>query len=134
MVLILDCNIWITLTLNSELAFIVSLHDKGYILPTCGELKNEIKSVLTRPKISKFISDANIEKAVTLHDLITRTYKVGKLVIVTADPKDDYLFALALKAKADYLVTGDKLLLSVVKYKRTQIITLAQLRLLIESH
>jgi len=128
MVLVLDCNIWITLTLNSQIDLIADLSDNGNILPSCIELRNEIATVLKRPKFSKFISESDIEKVIRLHDLVTKVYKTGKLVKVTADPKDDYLFALAIKAKADYLVTGDRLLLNVAKYKRTQIVTLSQLK------
>lgn len=133
MVLILDCNIWITLTLNSQLDLIADLSDEGYILATCVELRNEIANVLIRPKFAKFIATTEIEKVIQLHDLVTKVYKTGKLIEITSDPKDDYLFALASKAKAHYMVTGDKLLLNMSKYKRTQIITLAQLRQLKQS-
>ncbi|WP_457130174.1 putative toxin-antitoxin system toxin component, PIN family [Mucilaginibacter sp. HD30] len=128
MVLVLDCNIWVTLTLNKQLELIADLSDEGFILPTCIELRSEIANVLNRPKFSKFISQPDIKKVIELHDLVTKVYKTGKLIKITSDPKDDYLFALALKAKAHYLVTGDRLLLNVAKYKRTQIITLSQLR------
>ncbi len=128
MIIILDCNIWISLTLNSDIELIADLSDDGHILPTCIELRNEIENVLKRPKFSKFVSASGIEKVIQLHDLVTKTYKTGKLLSVTADSKDDYLFALALKAKADYLVTGDKLLLNIVRYKQTQVISLAQFK------
>ena len=65
---------------------------------------------------------------IALHDLSTTFLKPGKLLSVTKDPFDDYLFALALKSKADYLVTGDKLLLDVVTYKNTRLISLSDFR------
>ena len=132
MVVILDCNIWISLTLNRQIDFIADLSDEGIVLASCAELLNEITTVLNRPKFIKFISASDIEKVVKLHDLVTTSYNPGKVTKVTADHKDDYLFALAVKAKADYLVTGDKLLLDIIKYKRTQIITLARIRQVIK--
>ena len=95
MVFVLDCNIWVTLTLNKEIELIADLSDEGYILPTCTELRSEIANVLNRPKFSKFISYQDVQKVIQLHDLVTKVYKTGKLIEITADPKDDYLFALA---------------------------------------
>jgi uncharacterized protein len=42
---------------------------------------------------------------------------------VTRDPKDDYLLAYALVGQADYLVTGDKDLLTLKEVEQTKIIT-----------
>lgn len=42
---------------------------------------------------------------------------------VTRDPKDDYLLAYAMVGRADYLVTGDKDLLSLSKVEDMNIIT-----------
>ncbi len=128
MIIILDCNIWVSLTLNGELELIADLSDEGYVLPSCAELRAEIEGVLNRPKFSKYISETVIQKVIQLHDLVTRHYKTGKILPITADPKDDYLFALAARCKADYLVTGDKLLIQLRKYKRTQIINLARFK------
>jgi predicted nucleic acid-binding protein len=43
--------------------------------------------------------------------------------IVDRDPNDDMIVATALKAKADYLVTRDKDLLSLGSYHGIQIVT-----------
>ena len=131
MIVVIDCNIWITLTLNSQIDFIADLSDNGILIASCTALRNEIKTVLDRPKFSKFITQSNIEKVIELHDLVTTMYDPGKIIPVTTDPKDDYLFALSAKSKADYLVTGDKLLLDVGKYKKTEIITFANFKELV---
>jgi hypothetical protein len=41
---------------------------------------------------------------------------------VAPDPKDSYLLAMAQASQAEFLVTGDKELLSLRKYKSTRII------------
>ena len=128
MVVVLDCNIWITLTINSQIDFIADLSDNGFIIVSCTTLRNEIVSVLNRPKLNKFISQTDIQKVMDLHDLVTTIYNPGKILAITKDPKDDYLFALAAKSKADYLITGDKLLIEIERYKKTKVITLAQFK------
>jgi hypothetical protein len=133
MTVILDCNIWITLTINGQFDFIANLFDKDIIIASCDDLKREIENVLNRPKIKRYISDGQILKMVELHDLATTFFKLGKILPVTKDPLDDYLFALALKSKTDYLVTGDKLLLNAGMYKKTSVITLSDFRKLVDS-
>lgn len=131
MIIVLDCNIWVTLTLNKHIDFIADLSDSGIIIASCSLLRDEINAVLHRPKFSKYIDTVTIEKVIELHDLITTDYLLRKIIQVTADSKDDYLFALSKKSNADYLVTGDKLLLAVEKYKKTQVISFTDFKAII---
>ena len=55
-------------------------------------------------------------------DLVTVKSKVN----VCRDTKDDFLLALSKDGKADYLVTGDKDLLSLNRYRKTDIVTFSQ--------
>jgi len=128
MIVVIDCNIWITLSINSQINFIADISDSGIIIASCKTLRDEIISVLSRPKLAKFISSDIIIKVVELHDTVTTSYSFVKIEHVVADPKDNYLFTLSDKSKADYLITGDKLLLEVEKYKSTKVITLANFR------
>ena len=98
MTVILDCNIWISLTINSQIDFIADLSDNGIIIASCDTLKHEITSVLNRPKLAKFILPTDIDKITELHDLVATQYSPGKIKPVTKDPKDDYLFARPLNA------------------------------------
>jgi len=124
MIVVLDCNIWVSLTINSQIDFIADLSDNGIVIATCTTLKNEITDVLRRPKLRKFISEPDVQKVIALHDFVTTGYLLHKIPDIITDPKDNYLFALALKSKADFLVTGDKLILEVIEYKKTKIIKL----------
>ena len=40
------------------------------------------------------------------------------------DPKDNFLLSLSLDGNADYLLTGDKDLLDLVKFEKTKITTI----------
>lgn len=128
MTVVLDCNIWVSLTINSQIDFIADLSDNGIIIASCATLRKEITDVLSRPKLSKFITESDINKVVELHDLVTTSYPTGKILHVVDDLNDNYLFALSAKSKADFLVTGDKLLLQIKKYKRAETITLADFK------
>jgi len=43
--------------------------------------------------------------------------------IIKNDPDDNIILACALKARADYIVSGDKHLIQLASYKRIQIVT-----------
>ena len=133
MTIILDCNIWITLTINGQFDFIADLFEKDIIIASCDHLKYEFEHVLNRPKIKRYIADGQILKAIELHDLASTFFKIGTILPVTIDPFDDYLFALSLKSKSDFLVTGDKLLLNVGVYYNTRVIALSDFRKLIDG-
>jgi putative PIN family toxin of toxin-antitoxin system len=132
MIVVLDCNIWISLIINGQVDFIANLSDNGILIASCPALRDEILNVLKRPKIARFIPNVDVDKVMEFHDLVTTNYKTGKIVRVTNDIKDDYLFALSLKCKADYLVTGDKLLLDVIKYKHIHVISLFRFKELLK--
>jgi putative PIN family toxin of toxin-antitoxin system len=128
MIVVIDCNIWITLSINGQINFIADLSDNGIVIATSKTLRDEITNVLNRPKLSKFISSDTIIKVIELHDTVTTIYSLTEIHYVVTDPKVNYLFTLSKKSKADYLITGDKLLLEVKKYKKTKVISLAHFR------
>lgn len=128
MIVVLDCNIWISLTINRQIDFIAELSDNGVVIASCSTLRNEIDNVLNRPKFSKLISKDTIGKVIRLHDLVTTNFRLTKIPDIVSDPNDNYLFALSVKAKANYLVTGDKLVLDIEKYKAVQVISMSVFR------
>ena len=52
--------------------------------------------------------------------------EVESSVTVCRDPKDNFLLALAKDGKADYLLTGDKDLLDLIKFGKTKIKTITE--------
>jgi hypothetical protein len=125
MVIVLDCNIWIRLALNRQLDLIADLSDSFVDIASCSELRAELTDVLSRPKFTKFIPDDYAEKIAEFHDLVTRTFETEPIDKVVTDEKDNYLFSLCRQSGAEYLVTGDKLLLKVIRYNETKVVTLA---------
>ncbi len=119
MILVLDCNIWVSLTINRRQ------------IASCEALRSEITAVLARPKLRKFVPLESVPKVAKLHDLITKTYKLADIPKIVSDNKDNYLFALCAKSKADYLVSGDKIVLQINSHGQTKMITLSELERLI---
>ncbi len=74
------------------------------------KLLEELHNVLMRPKYRRYFSEESAER------FLDRLWRVAELhqdptlprVQISADPKDDYLIALARSANADVLVSGDR--------------------------
>jgi len=83
------------------------------------ELHHEIISVLKRYKVEETV----INELILL--LNNKSIKIipGKVEKVCRDEKDNMILALCGEGNADYLITGDKDLLILKKYKKTKILT-----------
>ena len=70
----------------------------------------ELQTVIYRPKFDRFFAEMAEERAAFLEVFSQAVVFVPVTVTVSdyRDPKDNMFLELALSAKADYLVTGDK--------------------------
>ena len=99
--------------------------NRRFILITCPSIIEEVEEVLKRPKIQQKyrVADDDIHLIITL----LRNYAIvvrGTLRIDDIpDPMDQPIFASALEGSANYIVTGDKALLKMVRYEQIPIIT-----------
>lgn len=101
---------------------------------------DELEAVLARPKIA---SNANLSSrdrqglVAGLERLAEVVERLPTIAPFEPDPKDTHLLACAKASKADYLVTGDKALLSLSVFHRTTIVTarslLTQLKQTVDS-
>lgn len=128
MTFLLDCNIWVTLAINSDLSLIENLVQKGHNLVTCDNLIFELTDVLSRPKFNKYFIGNYLDSFIRYHQTVAKHFHLGQIERVVADKKDDYLFALCKVSNADYMVTGDKLLLNQEKFGIAKMVTLYELR------
>ncbi len=97
-------------------------------LVVCPELLREVRSVLGRPRLRRYISEVEATEYVDLLAAAADVREDPLLVepVVLADPRDDYLFALAREAGVDFVVSGDKHLTS-LQASRPPVVTPAQL-------
>lgn len=88
----------------------------------------ELTDILSRRKFEKKIAASLL----TIDQLVDRYADLAQVVRPTAipriapDPDDDVVIGTALAAKADLLVTGDRLLLSVSEHQGVRIVGVSE--------
>lgn len=127
---ILDTNILLS-ALLSPLGMPAKLLDawerRKFTLVACNALVAELREVASRPFFrAKLRASAAELLAAGLRDFsfFCRELPSGSAAPdFPPDRKDNYLLALAEASRAEFLVTGDKELLSLKRHKSTRIIT-----------
>lgn len=123
---IIDTNIWISFLLiknNPNLDALLS--DKFIVLLFSEELINEFIEVTKRSKFKKYFSLADIQVLLTQLKFRADFINVTSKVSICRDPKDNFLLALSKDGNATHLITGDKDLLDLKKFEKTQILSMA---------
>lgn len=108
---VIDVNVYISYILKNKLTelFIFVLENDFEVFISV-ELITELTDVLQREKFKKFLKKSPVE-------FVNAISQFGNLVesefknIKSPDPKDDYLFLLALSSES-VIVSGDKLLVN----------------------
>lgn len=126
---VLDTNLFISGLINPlgpPAQLLNAWREYAYILITSNEILEEIGRVLNYPHIIKKyhlpreVIESNInlikQEAIVLFDTI-------KLNVIKSDPDDNKVLACALEAKAQYIISGDEHLLSLVQYQDIKIVT-----------
>jgi putative PIN family toxin of toxin-antitoxin system len=86
----------------------------------------ELETVLERRKFDKYVS-LKIRQEF-LSELISsgQIVEIQTQVVICRDPKDNKFLELAADGQADYLITGDRDLLTLGSFRKTEILTPAQ--------
>ena len=119
---VFDTNIWISYFLSENFSELIKLRRECRVLflrstPSFSELKE----VITRKKFKS--KNFNIEKLVDFYNGITEFCETTPLFTDCPDPKDNFLFDLAIQGKANYLVSGDKKVLETPLKSETLVLT-----------
>jgi putative PIN family toxin of toxin-antitoxin system len=135
--LILDTNILIS-ALLSPLGAPAQLLDawelKRFTLVACNALIAELRGVVGRPffrarlrtSVAKLLAAGLRDFSFFCRDLLSGS--------VAPDPKDSFLLGLAEASQPEFLVTGDKELLSLKQHRSTRIVTpAAMIEILLEA-
>jgi len=86
----------------------------------------EVSKVLHYPQVTKILRKAGIREKDVLRILAANSKKVEpklKLQVINEDAEDNKILECALAAGADIIVSGDKHLLEVGKFKKSKIVT-----------
>lgn len=127
--IIVDTNLWISFLIGKELQNLKDLITTEKVrLITTDQLITEIKIVTARPKLHKYFDQEKIAELISFLEIVSEKVKIKNIEAICRDPKDDFLLALSKESKADYLITGDKLLLEIGRYARTEIVTVSKFK------
>ena len=133
---ILDTNILLS-ALLSPLGAPAKLLDawerKVFTLVVCDALIAELRNVASRPFFRARLRASTVEllaAGLQSFSLYCKNVPPGP---VAPDPKDSYLLALAEASQAEFLVTGDKELVSVRRHKDTRILAPAAMIALLKE-
>lgn len=114
---VLDTNVLVSglLTPSGSCARILSAVTDGRVdIVVCDTLLHEVHDVLSRPKIVRYLDrDTPADFTLWLARFATVRPDPAPAPAETADPKDDYLVALARENSVTLLVSGDTHLLGV---------------------
>ena len=103
--------------------------NKGLIeLFTSEALIAELRDVLSRPKCAKRILETGYfaERLLNLYSNLASLVDPVAVPRLAPDPNDDVVIGTALAARASYVVTGDRTLLSVAEYEGVRIISVSE--------
>jgi putative PIN family toxin of toxin-antitoxin system len=131
--IIIDTNLWISFLLSKKYSFIDKLLNGRKIrLVFCYELFDELIRVIDRPKLQKFFKSDDKKIVLDIIERYAEYITVTSNVEVCRDPKDNFLLSLAKDSRADFLITGDNDLLVLKKFEDTEIVTIAEYKLIAE--
>ena len=128
---VVDTNVFLSGILfgGNPKKVITSWLAKKYILCISPELKAEI---INKLRLKFDLSLQTIEIIEDALDLNSEKYIPRKKVYLCRDPQDNFLLELAQESRANYLISGDKLVLEIKQYKSTKIITPKEFLLILQ--
>ena len=102
--------------------------DGAFLLVTSPGILEEVSRRLAHPRIANRYSISSEDRIAVLRLLKAESMITpgSRDVSVTRDPTDDKVIAAALETGAEYIVTGDKDLLTLGKYEGVGILTPAR--------
>lgn len=85
----------------------------------------ELTGILSRPKFAKKIAASGfvVDELVDFYSELAAVVRPVPLTRRAPDPDDDVVIGTALAAKADFLVTGDRALLSLAEFEGGRIVS-----------
>ena len=109
----------------ADLLGIAVTYDVEFI--RCKELSDEIRKVLGIKKFEQYLTEP-VSHYVSVFESATTTVRIRHEFSGCLDPKDNYLFDLAIQTKAKYIVSGDRDVCETLVGKPVEIVTLAKFK------
>ncbi len=133
--IILDTNWYISATINrkSRRRLYNFLTDQSISILYSEKLVEEYNDVMSREKYVRIILPHQTARFAALVISKLQEINVRSSIVMSRDPKDNFLLALSKDGKANYLVTGDEDLLVLNKIGGTRIIKMSEFEKILYS-
>ena len=123
---VFDTKVWVSIFMEDVLYDEFSKAKQELTVYVSQDIILELSKVLLYPKISKVLEKNGIRQKDVIRVIVADCKMVEskmKLNIVDEDEEDNKILECALAARADFIVSGDRHLLGLDKFKRTSILT-----------
>ena len=122
---VFDTNVWISIFMEKRIKDEFSRVKQNLTVYVSEDIGLEVSKVLQYPQVSKILRKTGIQEKDVLRILAANSRRVEpkvELHIVNGDEEDNKILECALAARADIIVSGDKHLLNLGKFKKTRIL------------
>jgi uncharacterized protein len=123
---VFDTNVWLSIFMKKILAEEFSQVKHKLTVYLSKDIIIEISKVLLYSKIAEILKKANVTEKEILRTIAANSTIVKpklKLQTIVEDAEDNKILECALTSGADIIVSGDKHLLKLSKFRKTRIIT-----------
>ena len=130
---VLDTNVLVSALIGKDkpAKFVRKVLEKQAELLISKPMLDELVDVIARPKIREYVDEGDVKDFLQLIVDASVVVNVKSKLSVIADTSDNSVLATACDGKADYVVSGDKHLVELKRFRGIKIITVDQaLRLL----
>lgn len=123
---VFDTNVWIAISMRKILKDEFLRVKENLIVYVSKEIALETSRVLQYPRISQVLGSAGIRERDVLRVIASNSKMIEtntRLHVINEDAEDNRVLECALAAGADVIVSGDKHLISLGKFRKTKILT-----------
>jgi putative PIN family toxin of toxin-antitoxin system len=107
---------------------------KSFTLVLSKEIISEFVEVMSREKFSRDVNEEDLRVFLqALYETALLVRIKSRFKIVKEDPEDDMVLRTAYDAKADYIVSGDKHLLSLREFREIRIVSVDEMLKILEG-
>ena len=123
---VFDTNVWIAISMRKILKDEFLQAKENLSIYVSKDIALEISRVLQYKRINEVLRRAGIRESDVLRVIASNSKMIAtnmKLHVISEDAEDNKVLECALAAGADIIVSGDKHLLSLGKFRKTKILT-----------
>jgi putative PIN family toxin of toxin-antitoxin system len=123
---VFDTNVWISIFMEKRLRDEFSRTKQDLTVYVSEDIGLEISKVLQYPQVAEILKKIDMRERDVLRILADNSVKVEtkqKLHVINEDAQDNKILECALAAGVEIIVSGDKHLLKLGKFRKTKILT-----------